>query len=71
MDGGDHAGGDIVAVQHGAVGLEHGVPGEARQLAQQPAVEAEEQAQSLGDGEDKLAMPNRLTDLARDVLGGQ
>ena len=38
-------------------------------LVEQAAVKTKEQAQALGDGDDELAVPNRLTDLTRDVLG--
>ncbi len=54
-------------IEHGAVDLEHGLPGETREVAEQPAVETEEQAQALGDGEDELAVGHWLAHVARDV----
>ena len=71
MDGCDHAGDDVGAVERGAVDLQDAAPGEARQLAHEPAVEAEEDAQAPGDREDELAVGNGSTDIACDVLGDQ
>ncbi len=75
LDGDDHPRNprnprnDNRSVQDGACDLEHRLPGQARQLAQQRAVEAEEQAQTLGDGEDVLPVRHVLADNAGDMLG--
>ena len=47
LDACDHAGDDVVPVQHGAINFQNRLPGEAGELAQQIAVEAEEQAEAL------------------------
>ena len=58
LDGEDASGGDRcdVVTEQGAIGFEDGLPGEVGQLVEQVAVEAEEDAQTLGDGPDELTM---------------
>jgi hypothetical protein len=55
VDGHDHARCDVRSIEHRPVHLEDRLPDEAWQLTEQPAVEAEEDAQALGDGEDEVA----------------
>jgi len=56
MDGGEHGRRYVPAVQDGAVDFKHRPPGEPRQLAKQPAVEAEEDPKALGDREHELSV---------------
>ena len=39
-----------------AVHLEHRLPGQAGEITEEPAIEAEEETEALGDGEDELAV---------------
>jgi hypothetical protein len=54
-------------MENGAVHLQERLPGQARQLAQEAPVEAEEDAETLGDGEDELAMGHGLAQVLGDV----
>jgi hypothetical protein len=56
MDGGNHPRRHVPAVEDGAVDLEHRLPGELGQFAQEPAVESEEDPLVSGDGEDELSV---------------
>ena len=69
LDAGDHAGDDVRSMQHGAVHLEHRLPGEAGQFTQKASIEAEEEAQALGHREHKLAVGHGLADVTGDVFG--
>ena len=53
VDGPDHARRRVPAVQNDAVDFEHRLPGEPGQLAEKPAVESEEDPQTLGNREDE------------------
>ena len=66
LDGQNAAGGGVVAKQ-ATVGLEDGLPGEARQFVEQIAVVAEEDAQAFGDSPDELAMRHVEADIFGDV----
>ncbi len=69
VDGRHHAGSGVGALEDGAVDLQDGLPGQAGQRAEQPAVEAEEDPQALGDGEDELAVGDGSADVTGDVVG--
>jgi hypothetical protein len=69
VDGGKHARAGVVLSEHGAIDLEDRLPGEAVLLAQQAAVEAEEDPQALGNREDKLSVGHRRANVTGDVLG--
>ena len=71
VDGGDHPRHHVLAVEDGAVDLEYRLPGEARKLTEQSAVEAEEQAQAFWDRPDELAVGHGGADITRDVLGDE
>jgi hypothetical protein len=65
----NHTGHGVGMVDNRAVNVTYGLPGEAGQPAQETAIEAEEDAQALGDGEHELAMGDGFADVTRDVLG--
>jgi hypothetical protein len=67
VDGCHHAGHYVVSAQDGAVHLQHRLPGEPWELTEQTPVEAEEDAQSSGQGEDELAVGHRLAEVLGDV----
>jgi hypothetical protein len=66
LDRQDTAGAGLFA-EHGAVGLEGGLPGDGGQLVKQVTVVAEEDAQALGDGPDKLAVRHVQADVVGEV----
>ena len=59
----------ILAVEYGAVDLEHRLPGETRQLAEKLAIEAEEDPKALGDREHELSVGDGGAQIAGDVIG--
>jgi hypothetical protein len=54
LDGGDHAGHDIVSAQQTANFCPDAVPGTVSQLSQQPAIKPRVQSQPFGNGEHNL-----------------
>ena len=60
VDGGDHARDNVTAVEHRAIDFKRGLPGEARKLSEQSAVEAEEQAQVFGDRPHRQQAPHLI-----------
>ena len=66
LDGQDAAGVGVLSEQR-AVDFGNCFPGQGRQAVEQAAMEAEEDAQTLGNGPDELAMGNRQADILGDV----
>ena len=71
LDAGDHAGHDVVPLEHLAVDLDHAFPGGAGQFAEQTAVVTAVDPQPFGDREDELPVGDGRADRVGDGVGRQ